>query len=60
MTSSPRADRKREWAMSSADWSVSRSANLYQVDGWGAGFFDTNEQGHVVAITDGVNSYNFV
>jgi arginine decarboxylase len=39
----------------SDDWSVARSASLYQVEGWGAGFFDTNEQGHVVTITDGVN-----
>ncbi len=41
--------------MSDRSWDVSRSAKLYQVEGWGAGFFQVNDQGHVEAITDGVH-----
>ena len=42
--------------MSDNGWSAERSAKLYQVEGWGAGYFQVNEQGHVEAITDGVRS----
>lgn len=32
-----------------ADWSINRSRALYNVAQWGDGYFDINEQGHVVA-----------
>jgi len=34
---------------------VDDSAALYQVQGWGNGFFDINDKGHMVAIPDGKN-----
>ena len=37
----------------SKQWSHKDSAKLYQVAGWGNGFFDINEQGNMVAIPDG-------
>ena len=39
--------------MSDNGWDVEKSVNLYQVEGWGAGYFQINAQGHVEAITDG-------
>lgn len=36
-------------------WSSKDSADLYQVAGWGNGFFDINEEGNMVAIPDGMN-----
>ncbi|MCU7932276.1 MAG: biosynthetic arginine decarboxylase [Candidatus Thiodiazotropha sp. (ex Codakia rugifera)] len=39
--------------MSDAVWDKDAANNLYQVDGWGAGYFSINQQGHVEAITDG-------
>jgi len=30
-----------------SDWSIDDSAALYQIDGWGAGFFNINPAGHV-------------
>src|SRR5690349_6489030 len=32
----------------SSGWSIDSARNLYNVEGWGAGFFDINEKGHVV------------
>src|SRR5262245_30745887 len=29
-------------------WSIDNTRALYNVEGWGAGFFDINERGHVV------------
>ncbi len=29
-------------------WSIQRAKELYNVDGWGAGFFDVNDKGHVI------------
>ena len=34
---------------SSADWSVQDARNLYNIDRWGAKYYDINEEGHVVA-----------
>ncbi|HVE78952.1 MAG TPA: biosynthetic arginine decarboxylase [Gemmatimonadaceae bacterium] len=31
-----------------AAWSIEAARALYNIEGWGAGFFDINEQGHVV------------
>jgi arginine decarboxylase len=33
-------------------WSIADSRELYNVAGWGAGFFDINEKGHVVVRPD--------
>jgi len=38
-----------------AAWTAEDSATLYQVQGWGNGFFGVNELGHMVAIPDGEN-----
>jgi arginine decarboxylase len=38
--------------MSEIEWSAEQSAELYQVDSWGGGYFTVNDQGHVVALTD--------
>ncbi|MEO7964121.1 MAG: biosynthetic arginine decarboxylase, partial [Gemmatimonadaceae bacterium] len=29
-------------------WTIQAAKELYNVDGWGAGFFDVNEKGHVI------------
>ncbi len=34
------------------DWSIARSRALYNISQWGSGYFDINEQGHVVARLD--------
>jgi len=39
--------------MEKMDWTVDSAAELYQVEGWGNGFFGINEAGHMVAIPDG-------
>jgi len=39
--------------MAKKKWSYKDSAELYQVTGWGNGFFDVNEEGNIVAIPDG-------
>jgi arginine decarboxylase len=33
-------------------WSIASARALYNVDGWGIGFFDINEEGHVVVRPD--------
>src|SRR5918996_1178053 len=33
-------------------WTIESSKQLYNVDGWGAGFFDVNARGHVVVRPD--------
>jgi len=35
-----------------ADWDISKARALYNIDGWGAGFFDIDERGHVVVRPD--------
>ncbi len=39
--------------MTEKDWTVTDSADLYQVAGWGNGFFGVNDKGNLVAIPDG-------
>src|SRR5215208_4909604 len=29
-------------------WTIDEARSLYNIEGWGAGFFDINDQGHVV------------
>ena len=33
--------------MSNSDWSIERSLQLYNIPGWGAGYFSINPKGHV-------------
>src|SRR3954469_24103828 len=33
-------------------WSIEESRALYNIEGWGAGFFDINEKGHVIVRPD--------
>ena len=35
-------------AVTSSGWSIDAARALYNVEGWGAGFFDVNDAGHVV------------
>jgi len=35
-----------------ATWSIDSARELYNIDGWGAGYFDVNERGHVVVRPD--------
>ena len=36
----------------SSSWSIDASRSLYNIEGWGAGFFDVNEKGHVIVRPD--------
>ena len=36
--------------MSDSSWSIADAIDLYQVHGWGDGFFSVNDQGHVEAV----------
>ena len=31
-----------------AAWTIQDAKDLYNIDGWGAGFFDVNEKGHII------------
>ena len=33
-------------------WSIEAARDLYNIEGWGAGYFDINDQGHVVVRPD--------
>src|SRR5687768_14753883 len=33
---------------SSPGWTIESAKALYNIDGWGAGFFDVNDKGHIV------------
>jgi arginine decarboxylase len=35
-----------------ASWSIDAARELYNIDGWGAGYFDINDRGHVVVRPD--------
>src|SRR4051812_23476668 len=35
-----------------SDWSIEDARALYNVEGWGAGFFDVNDKGHVIVRPD--------
>ena len=35
-----------------AGWSIEKAKALYNIEGWGAGFFDIDERGHVVVRPD--------
>src|SRR3954468_11091086 len=38
----------RSATMSNSDWSIEKSLQLYNIPGWGAGYFSINPKGHVV------------
>src|SRR4051794_33550134 len=38
--------------VSSPGWTVEKARALYNIEGWGAGFFDIDERGHVVVRPD--------
>src|ERR1043165_3572648 len=33
-------------------WTIESARELYHIDGWGAGFFDINDQGHIIVRPD--------
>ncbi|MEO7712089.1 MAG: arginine decarboxylase, partial [Gemmatimonadaceae bacterium] len=39
-------------ARADSSWTVDKARTLYNVEGWGAGFFDIDERGHVVVRPD--------
>jgi len=39
--------------MDDVSWTIEQAAKLYQIDGWGNGFFGVNEAGDMIAIPDG-------
>src|SRR4051812_15677920 len=39
-------------ADAAAGWTIESAKSLYNVEGWGAGFFDVNAKGHVVVRPD--------
>src|SRR3954471_21642889 len=39
----------RSPTMSNSDWSIEKSLSLYNIPGWGAGYFNINPKGHLVA-----------
>jgi arginine decarboxylase len=41
-----------ESAVTGSTWSIDAARSLYNIEGWGAGFFDINERGHVVVRPD--------
>src|SRR5512146_2121693 len=41
-----------EAAAAGTGWTIDSARALYNVEGWGAGFFDVNERGHVVVRPD--------
>src|SRR5665647_2294920 len=36
-------------------WTIESARTLYNIEGWGIGYFDINEQGHVVVRPDAEN-----
>lgn len=49
-----------------SDWTIQRSRDLYNIAHWGGGYFDINDQGHVIARPDqqtdqpGIDLYTLV
>jgi arginine decarboxylase len=39
-------------AETASNWSIEAARALYNIEGWGAGFFDINERGHVIVRPD--------
>src|SRR4051812_20728975 len=47
-------------AQTGSAWSIEAARALYNIEGWGAGFFDINEKGHVIVRPDKENIEHFV
>jgi arginine decarboxylase len=41
-------EQRSDATATTADWSIDKAAQYFNVTGWGAGFFSVNEKGHVV------------
>jgi arginine decarboxylase len=41
-----------ESAVTGSSWSIDAARALYNIEGWGAGFFDINDRGHVIVRPD--------
>jgi len=53
MTTIPTPDRSSTEARPAEPaWTIDAARNLYNIEGWGAGYFDVNERGHVVVRPD--------
>ena len=46
------ATQTAEMVSARADWDIAKARALYNIEGWGAGFFDIDEHGHVVVRPD--------
>src|SRR5688500_17099499 len=46
------AERAESATSPSTGWSIETARTLYNVEGWGAGFFDINDKGHVIVRPD--------
>ena len=46
------ATQTAEMVSAKADWDIAKARALYNIEGWGAGFFDIDENGHVVVRPD--------
>src|SRR5918992_590625 len=46
------AERTDTSAPPASGWTIDAARTLYNIEGWGAGFFDINEKGHVVVRPD--------
>src|SRR5690242_17608484 len=46
------ATQTAEIVSAKADWDIAKARALYNIEGWGAGFFDIDENGHVVVRPD--------
>jgi arginine decarboxylase len=46
------ATQTAEVVSAKADWDIAKARALYNIEGWGAGFFDIDEHGHVVVRPD--------
>jgi arginine decarboxylase len=48
----PKAEKPSPLAVPTEPWTVASARTLYNIEGWGIGFFDINEAGHVVVRPD--------
>ncbi len=46
--------------MNTQTWTIDDAARLYQLDGWGNGFFSINAQGNLQAVPDGEHSIDLM
>src|SRR5678816_55054 len=41
-----------ESAVTGTSWTIDAARALYNIEGWGAGFFDINDRGHIIVRPD--------